>query len=163
MAQKAAAICLLRFPSHCCCPGKVSWLFPGGSQCHAKAAGLPGHHSPAGAGSIICHLGEETAQFLPRNSLGEPQGGESWCGNKSSLQRKDRAGSVVKRGSRHRVVSSHKQDMKWSGVEDKRAHGAGVGNPDSLQVQGSAFSKADAGREQEQFQASQNHVSEECL
>lgn len=70
---------------------------------------------------------------------------------------------MVKRGARHRVVSSHKQDMKWSGVEDKRAHGAGVGNPESLQVQGSAFSKADAGREQEQFQASQNHVSEKCL
>lgn len=126
MAQKAAAICLLRFPSHCCCPGKESWLFSGGSQCHAKAAGLPGDHSPADAGSIH-RLGEETAQLLPRNSLREPRGGESWCGRESSLQRKDRAASVVKHGARHRVVSSHKQDMQWSGAEEKRVHGAGWG------------------------------------
>lgn len=52
----------------------------------AKAAGLPGHRSPAGAGPIH-HAGEETAQFLPRNGLGEPWGWKSWCGCNGSVQR----------------------------------------------------------------------------
>ena len=49
---------------------------------------------------------------------------------------------MVKHGARHRVVSGRKRDVNWSGMEANSVHGT-----DSLQVQGSAFSKisGDAG------------------
>lgn len=55
--------------------------------CRAKAAGPPGHRSPAGS---IQHTGEKTAQLLPQNGLGEPRGWKSRGGRDCSLAVKGR-------------------------------------------------------------------------